>query len=98
MSSDQLISTFLCVWYGFSAAHQIHAQSAQDKILTNELGKSGWWHLFLTRLIFFVTGMLGFIGFVVVAGSTPSFKGPALPVGLFIGIGLFLLTRFLNKK
>jgi|GEM_PF-5795711 len=98
MTLDQLISTFLCVWYGFSAAHQIHAQSVQDKILTNELGKSGWWRLFIARLIFFVTGMLGFIGFVGLIGSTPAYKGPFLLVGLLAGTALFLLTRYLNKQ
>ena len=98
MSADQIVATFLCIWYGFSAAHQIHAQSTQDKILTNELGHSGWWRLFLARFIFFVTGMLGFIGFVSVVGSMSVFKGPVFPVGSLIGVALFLLTRFLNKK
>jgi hypothetical protein len=97
MSADQIVAAFLCIWYGFAVAHQIHAQSTQDKILTNELGHSGWWRLFLVRFIFFVTGMLGFIGFVSVVGSMPAFKGPVFPVGLFIGIALFVLTNFLNK-
>lgn len=98
MSADQIIATFVCIWYGFSVSHQIHVHSIQDKLLTSELGKSGWWPLFLARFIFFVTGILGCIGLAWLAGSLPAFKGPVLLVGLLIGIALFLLTRFLNKN
>lgn len=98
MSADHIMAIFLSIWFGFAFTHYIHSQSAQDKILTSLSGNSGWWRLAVARFIFFVTGMLGAIGLVLLMGSMPVFKGPVFPVGLLIGIVLFWLTGFLKRS
>lgn len=98
MTQEQLVAYFLSIWFGFSVSYQLHAQATQDKVLTDELGKSGWWCVFLSRFIFMVIGLLGVTGMGWLFGNIPGFKGAPFPVGMSIGIVFFLLTRFLNKK
>jgi hypothetical protein len=97
MYIDQLIATILCIWFGFAVAHQVHSQSTQDKILTNQFGNSGWWRLALVRFIYFVIGVLGVLGFAWLSGNVSIFKGLVVPVGVIIGIVFFFLTIFLSK-
>lgn len=97
MFDDQILGTLFSIWMGFALALQLRTTIEQNNVLKKLYGQPERGRFLLVLLIYSGVGLAGAFGFAWLIGHVSQFKDPAFPVGLIVGLSLFIVTIFLTN-